>query len=623
MYLLTLQDSRYCVLALQSSIVYSNMLMVGDVNMLSRPSWMTWFSTIYQVHRFTYNDRNNTRRTGNTVAHTVFLSSNMNTKCLRIACSVIIAIAIFYFGSIFGSNRNAENQAHSNGHQILLRPEAKMDVPDRLLHVPETIPDENSSLSKNYYITQKGYAHRLNTDAHVNSKDPFWQLPVYVLASETCRMLDCKVIIDIGCGSPVKLSILPGNVKKICVETPAQVKLAAPKYKDIQFIEADLAQAACKLEISQNYLDGAVVIVADTIQQLRNPFVCLLPLLHHMTQKTKAVVVSSPDRSLLYKYMGAKNTPTNKFHVREWTLAEAETMLLDHNMFPIVSGRVCNHPNLCVGNNFLQKTDRHATWVTVNVNLAKVAEQVKQPPRVTVLLIVYTSISENLIKHVINYYNESQKASVKLIDISNGASSLQAQYILNDSNELAGVIEKESSGAKEGDWYILADANEIILTRGRHTAELTLSQYLAMSTDCNALQTTTVFSHTQDGKAWTNLPFKVHMPQGWNVKKMTPPSEDDLLSNGIRIWKYISQNEMNLSILNVGLSSGARRVRDVSFRERHICPFRFTSVRYSPKFVGDSVEVITPYIEQMYGVHLAIGFMPVNRSTIIENQFLY
>ena len=175
-----------------------------------------------------------------------------------------------------------------------------------------------------------------------------------------------------------------------------------------------------------------------------------------------------------------------------------------------------------------------------------------------------------------------------------------------------------SSKSAEGDWFIIADPNEVILARGRHMINLSVPQQLAMNTDCNAVGTTTLFAHGQDGKPWTKLPFKMYMPQGWDAKKMSPMY--DLSWNGVRIWQNSPQRALQVELNTI---SGSSKAHTVNFPGRTICPFHLTSVRFSPTFAGDSIEVITPYLEQMYGVHLAIGFMPVNRSEIIEPTFLY
>ena len=92
-------------------------------------------------------------------------------------------------------------------------------------------------------------------------------------------------------------------------------------------------------------------------------------------------------------------------------------MMLSHNMFPVVSGRMCNDPSLCVGNNFIPKNDRHVTWMLGNVKLAKVSEQIKHPPRVIVCLIMYTSVNQNVLARIINYY-VTENTSVHLLNIA-------------------------------------------------------------------------------------------------------------------------------------------------------------------------------------------------------------
>ena len=89
--------------------------------------------------------------------------------------------------------------------------------------LPSSLPTPDYAASNNYYISQPGYKHRLNNKFYGFVPDPLWQLPVYVMASETCRMTDCKVIIDIGCGQAKKLALMPNKVTKIGVDIKPNV----------------------------------------------------------------------------------------------------------------------------------------------------------------------------------------------------------------------------------------------------------------------------------------------------------------------------------------------------------------------------------------------------------------
>ena len=220
---------------------------------------------------------------------------NANRKIITV--SVVVGICLFYLGYVYASDR-----IHVFDHMTTVtRPE--VEVPALLSDVQAHIPDQQVSIDKNYYITQKGYTHRFNNDIYTNVCDPFWQLPIYVFASVTCKRIGCKtIIIDIGCGQATKLAIMPNKVNKIGVDFPAQTKLVAAKYPEIKFLETDLTKDNCALDISPDILKDAVVISADVIEHIPNPFNCYLRLLSNMTQTAKAVIVSSPDRDIFYHF---------------------------------------------------------------------------------------------------------------------------------------------------------------------------------------------------------------------------------------------------------------------------------------------------------------------------------
>ncbi len=52
----------------------------------------------------------------------------------------------------------------------------------------------------------------------------------------------------------------------------------------------------CFLDISEDILRQSVVMSADVIEHIVDPYYCYLPLLSHLAQYAHAVVVSTPDR---------------------------------------------------------------------------------------------------------------------------------------------------------------------------------------------------------------------------------------------------------------------------------------------------------------------------------------
>ena len=346
-----------------------------------------------------------------------------------------------------------------------------------------------------------------------------------------------------------------------------------------------------------------------------------------LAEYAKVVVVSSPDRYILYKRARMiKSPPANLFHVREWSIDEAKEMIMDYNMYPVVAGRLCNAPHLCVGNKFTPAKDSHVTWLMANVNLPRIADQLKSKPGLTVFLFLYVHVNSKLLLQTITHYT-SQEIQVILIsigdldpvDMTTGLHTVQYHHFSDvRQTALAGLMNRTLSTADHTDWFMIADANEIILARDRQILDLTLPQCLAICKDYNGVTITTVFAQSPDGNPWDDYPFKINLPNGWDAVKMTPLFNPAVFE--VRIWR----NQIKSAVVfNVSPLAGIFRITGVRFAGLQTYPFSLTSVRYHPDFDGESSEVITPYLEQMYGVHLAIGYMPVNRSEIIEPRFLY
>ena len=111
-----------------------------------------------------------------------------------------------------------------------------VDMPKKRLHISNRIPEPQMSVDNNYYIKNLDYKHRLNNDIYSTASDPFWQLPVYIFAAETCRLTNCKTIIDIGCEQATKLNNMPNNVRKIGVDVEGMIKMVKDKFKHIDFL---------------------------------------------------------------------------------------------------------------------------------------------------------------------------------------------------------------------------------------------------------------------------------------------------------------------------------------------------------------------------------------------------
>ncbi len=60
----------------------------------------------------------------------------------------------------------------------------------------------------------------------------------------------------------------------------------------------DLFQGDCAVNISLEVLQQSVVMSADVIEHIVDPFYCYLPLLQYMMDHAHALVISCPDRAM-------------------------------------------------------------------------------------------------------------------------------------------------------------------------------------------------------------------------------------------------------------------------------------------------------------------------------------
>ena len=152
-----------------------------------------------------------------------------------------------------------------------------------------------------------------------------WQPDVYAATACAAHALGARRIIDVGCGSAKKLVPLRDEFTLIGIDHGANLDGCRARYPWGDWRHHDLEEAA-PLPVSDDELDGAVLVSSDVIEHLMRPELLVRKLALALRHGARAVVISTPERERTW---GAEQNgpPPNEAHVREWTLAELAAFL--------------------------------------------------------------------------------------------------------------------------------------------------------------------------------------------------------------------------------------------------------------------------------------------------------
>ena len=161
-------------------------------------------------------------------------------------------------------------------------------------------------------------------DSPENNGGVTWQPDVYSAAAQIGRSLNCRTIIDIGCGHAGKLKALKDDFKLIGVDYGPNIAHCRTMFPFGIWLESNLEEVSI-LPIPNHTLYESVIICSDVIEHLRNPK-RLLQQLKRMLEVAPALVLSTPDRVLTHGATHA-GPPPNPAHIREWSKDELERLL--------------------------------------------------------------------------------------------------------------------------------------------------------------------------------------------------------------------------------------------------------------------------------------------------------
>ncbi|GAB1581337.1 glycosyltransferase [Phyllobacterium phragmitis] len=212
-------------------------------------------------------------------------------------------------------------------------------------------PYDNANIPHQYVCTPQ-WNFGVNAGARVLNdifndgltSDIVWQPDTYHAARKYADEIGAKRVIDIGCGSALKLKSLfsDGDLDVIAVDFAGSLVAAKENYPNATHVECDLTSWNEVLAVADRYRDGTptVVICADVIEHISDPRPLLAFIRTLLTGSGKSrCFLSTPDRSRL-GYASLTNKPANPAHIREWTNGELRNLLMSSGFNVVQIGNI-------------------------------------------------------------------------------------------------------------------------------------------------------------------------------------------------------------------------------------------------------------------------------------------
>ncbi|ELT90428.1 hypothetical protein CAPTEDRAFT_197444 [Capitella teleta] len=428
-----------------------------------------------------------------------------------------------------------------------------------------TVRSEHFYISENYTSRDRPSYYR---DKGV--LDVKYNLAAYYIIGELARRFEADYIIDIGCGTAHKLAKLQKEFKLIGIDYGANLKEAKEEHPGIQTIRIDLDSESCQLDLDQDVVRRAVVVSADVIEHLRNPLTCYLKITKSLADRAIAVVLTTPDRRQVASVLkGAftqnlKGPPVNTAHVREWTLEEAQTMLIKQHLTPVYSGQVCGRLGSC-SKGFSFADSSFTNQIHIMANIHPGVQHVPVDEQVVAFVIVTKQSSQAHLDFNVHYLLNNGIRVILLLVKTTIQHSQPAVHFDRFQDALA-YIEDASAGncIKDGDWLMVMDTNDVIRFPQSPYMVTSLGDNLFRigQQNFNAVAITTVFMHTEQGlNNPPSKPVKFYSKGAWN--KTPIHLNDDLKpivqNTFIKIWKKDSSAPVLLQAIQTPSAIGNYR----------------------------------------------------------------
>ncbi|HEX8129154.1 MAG TPA: glycosyltransferase family 2 protein [Pyrinomonadaceae bacterium] len=191
-----------------------------------------------------------------------------------------------------------------------------------------TTAEDHITAARAEFFIKPGYTPRAAPeyfhDTLADTRGITHQPDAYPLAAHLAAYFGCRHIIDIGCGLAHKLAELHPRFELIGVDFGDNLRGCRERYPFGRWIECDLERERLD-EFDPAVVASSIVICSDVIEHLVDPS-GLLANLRGLLEHAPAAVLTTPERDLV-RGSSHFGPPQNPSHVREWNLAELETLL--------------------------------------------------------------------------------------------------------------------------------------------------------------------------------------------------------------------------------------------------------------------------------------------------------
>lgn len=179
---------------------------------------------------------------------------------------------------------------------------------------------------KRFYTSRESYFHY--DDSQEEDK---WQLEIYLYAYHMMKKHGLSTVLDVGCGSGYKLVKYLGDFNTIGSELNVNLKMLKNRYPERRWVESSFD--------TSNLIETDLIICSDVIEHLVDPDLLLRWL---MRQNSKYIILSTPDRDLVYETgaIGRDGPPNNPAHVREWNFEEFYNYI--SGSFSVIEHKISN-----------------------------------------------------------------------------------------------------------------------------------------------------------------------------------------------------------------------------------------------------------------------------------------
>lgn len=190
-------------------------------------------------------------------------------------------------------------------------------------------------MTESYFIKS---SFKPNKVIRIKSETKFWKIDkipssriylqyhVYKFAKKVIKKRNLNSILDIGCGSAIKLMrlVYPTCKHVYGINEGAIIEYCRKNYDINTFYKDDIEKP--RLDLDKKF---DMIISSDVIEHLENPD-NLVKYIKKYSHENTYIIISTPERDTL---RGKSTTSTpNKSHVREWNRKELSEYLRSRNL---------------------------------------------------------------------------------------------------------------------------------------------------------------------------------------------------------------------------------------------------------------------------------------------------